>query len=100
MPIINIKRKGQSGSSPGIQVKQLDVTENGTYTAPPDKAYNPVVVSVLSSEAYDGAYNVVPSNETQVLETKGLGMKDDIIIDPIPKNYGLITWNGAFLTVS
>ena len=27
-------------------------------------------------------------------------MTDDVTIKPIPQNYGLITWNGSFLTVS
>lgn len=49
---------------------------------------------------YHGETVVTPSSETQVLETAGKTLKDDITINPIPSNYGLITWNGSTLTVS
>lgn len=50
--------------------------------------------------AYEGSYEITPSVETQILSTKHLRMTDDMIINPIPQNYGLITWNGSFLTIS
>lgn len=49
---------------------------------------------------YDGDYSVTPSAERQTLQTQGLAMRQDITIEPIPSNYGLITWNGSYLTVS
>lgn len=49
---------------------------------------------------YHGAVTVTPSNERQTLTTHDLYVVDDIIIEPIPDNYGLITWNGSTLTVS
>lgn len=49
---------------------------------------------------YHGAYEVVPSGETQVLSTAGRLLSQDVTINPIPSNYGLITWNGSTLTVS
>lgn len=49
---------------------------------------------------YEGAYEVTPGAEPQVLETAYHITVDNIVIDPIPSNYGLITWNGAYLTVS
>jgi len=49
---------------------------------------------------YTGAYEVTPSTETQILPTSGTGLLQDIRINPIPSNYGLITWNGATLLVS
>lgn len=50
--------------------------------------------------AYTGAYEVTPSQETQTLPTEGLMMTRDVTVNPIPNNYGLITWNGSTLTVS
>lgn len=50
--------------------------------------------------AYTRAYEVTPSQETQTLPTEGLMMSRDVVINPIPSNYGLITWNGSTLTVS
>ena len=49
---------------------------------------------------YHGAYEVAPSAETQTLHTTNRVLTHEIVIDPIPSNYGLITWNGLVLTVS
>ena len=49
---------------------------------------------------YDGPIEITPSRETQVLETQGKILITNIVANPIPKNYGLITWNGSVLTVS
>ena len=54
----------------------------------------------VGCDPYTGAYEVTPSEETQVLETKYLRMTDNVTINPIPSNYGLITWNGSIITVS
>ena len=50
--------------------------------------------------AYDGPYSVTPSAEAQTLETNGKRMTGDVVVDPIPSNYGLVTWNGAYITIS
>lgn len=49
---------------------------------------------------YTGPTTVTPTQSEQVLHTQDLYVIDDIVIEPIPNNYGLITWNGAVLTVS
>ena len=49
---------------------------------------------------YQGDTEFVPTQTTQTVHTAGLLVDTDIVIDPIPSNYGRITWNGAFLTVS
>lgn len=49
---------------------------------------------------YAGPYIITPSEDTQVLNTTGLKMTDNVTVEPIPENYGLITWNGSVLTVS
>ena len=49
---------------------------------------------------YQGSYEVTPSAETQVLHTTGKNMSQNVVINPIPSNYGLISWNGSVLTVS
>lgn len=49
---------------------------------------------------YTGAVEVTPSPETQVLETEGKSVYSNITVNPIPSNYGLVTWNGSVLTVS
>ena len=54
----------------------------------------------VERDPYTGAYEVTPSEETQTLETKNKRMTDNVTINPIPNNYGLITWNGSIITVS
>lgn len=49
---------------------------------------------------YLGPYTVTPTQYTQILSTENKKATQDIVINPIPSNYGLITWNGSFLTVS
>ena len=59
--------------------------------------------SVIVSEGfpvYGGPVAVVPGPETQVLETQYMTVMDRITVAPIPKNYGLITYNGRTITVS
>lgn len=58
------------------------------------------VIQIINGESYTGVYEVTPTEEAQVLETSGLVASKDIVINPIPSNYGKITWNGGALTVS
>ena len=59
-----------------------------------------IVKEYIECPVYEGPTEVTPSAETQTLETNGLRMTDNITINPIPNNYGLITWNGSTITVS
>lgn len=61
---------------------------------------SPIARSFEQRDPYTGDYEVSPSTETQTLLTKHLRMTDNVVINPIPQNYGLITWNGSYLTVS
>ena len=64
----------------------------------------PLKVDIASIEwrgrDYTGAYTATPSAETQTFPTRGKNMTEDFVVEPIPSNYGLITWNGSVLTVS
>ena len=60
----------------------------------------PVARDFVERDPYTGEYTITPSAEAQVLLTNNLRMTDDITINPIPNNYGLITWDGATLMVS
>lgn len=51
-------------------------------------------------EHYHGSYEVTPSSEAQVLDTDTLILDGNITINPIPSNYGLISWDGSTITVS
>lgn len=60
----------------------------------------PVVKEYVSVENYEGEYTFTPGDEAQTVPVEGYRMKHDITINPIPSNYGKITYNGAILTVS
>ena len=55
---------------------------------------------MVEGETYDGPYEFTPTQETQTAQTADKVLLDDIIIHPIPQNYGLITYNGRTITVS
>ena len=59
-----------------------------------------VVTQVVNPEEYEGEYTVTPTQVRQVLSTDRKVMTGDITIEPIPSNYGLITWDGSSITVS
>lgn len=50
--------------------------------------------------AYEGPTVFTPSRETQIAPTKNKLLLDNITINPIPQNYGLVTYNGSIITIS
>lgn len=46
---------------------------------------------------YDGPYELVPTETIQTIATTGKSMAQNIVINPIPSNYGLITDHGGGL---
>jgi len=54
----------------------------------------------MGGEPYPGPYEVIPSEETQTLQTRLKGMAQDIVVAPIPPNYGKITRVGVNIIVS
>ena len=59
-----------------------------------------VLETIHDGVYYRGPVTVTPSSEQQVLETSQLMLAENITIEPIPSNYGLITWDGHKLTIS
>ena len=49
---------------------------------------------------YTGETTFTPSPHEQIIPTRNTLVRENITIKPIPRNYGLITYNGAFITVS
>ena len=58
------------------------------------------MINHIINDPYLGPYVVTPSQSAQVLNTRDLVCNDNITVEVIPSNYGLITWNGSILTVS
>lgn len=50
-------------------------------------------------EGYQGPYEVTPTREAQTLVTAGRRMASDVVVNPIPKNYGLVTWDGSIISI-
>ena len=61
-----------------------------------------IVTKVIGQDlpTYTGVTEVTPTTAEQVLDTSNKVVTRNIVIKPIPSNYGLITWNGSTLTVS
>ena len=54
----------------------------------------------IGGQQYRGAYEFTPTSEAQTIEAQDCFFTRDIVINPIPNNYGLITYNGSVITVS
>lgn len=57
-------------------------------------------VAIPRGERYSGDYVITPTQTTQVIAIADKTATQNITINPIPNNYGLITWNGSSITVS
>lgn len=55
---------------------------------------------IVDPPYFDGPYEFTPSASAQTIAIEEKMGRSDIIINPIPNNYGLITWDGSTLTVS
>ena len=55
---------------------------------------------VESGEEYHGCCDFVPSKEKQIVPIANKMVRENIVIEPIPSNYGLITYDGFGITVS
>lgn len=52
------------------------------------------------TSTYEGPYAVTPTRNTQTLPTANKKAITNVVVNPIPPEYGLITWNGSYLRVS
>ena len=57
-------------------------------------------LQVTRIENYTYITEIIPSQHEVVLNTANKLVPENIVIKPIPSNYGLITWDGSVLTVS
>lgn len=59
-----------------------------------------VAINAVTANPYTGSYTWTPTQSRQTIQIRNKMATQDIIINPIPEYYGLITWDGATLTVS
>lgn len=71
---------------------RIDPASMGLDIGPP--------IAVEHVPPYEGEYAITPSPSEQVLQTAGRQLAEDIRIAPIPSIYGLISYNGSYITVS
>lgn len=59
-------------------------------------------VEIHTSEypKYHGQTEFEPTTSQQLIHVAGMTLLEDLVIDPIPSNYGRITYDGSKLTVS
>ena len=75
----------------------LDVGQDATKVVPMSTDTR---ITVIGGERYEGSYHFTPTDEAQVVPIAGLVANYDITIDPIPSNYGKISWDGSALTIT
>lgn len=59
-----------------------------------------IVIEGHDTLPYRGEYEFTPTEDVQTVHINGLRATRNITINPIPSNYGKISWNGSVLTVS
>lgn len=75
-------------------------TLSGTVAAEHGLSGSLTVPDAAGVIIYDGPYEYTPAATAQVISISEKKAAADIVINAIPSNYGLITWNGSALTVS
>ena len=76
----------------------INARTGSTSQTIPAASSTPIIKVVTPT--FPGPYEYTPTQSTQVVAIEGQKASQDITINPIPSNYGLITWNGSVLTVS
>ena len=65
---------------------------------------SPLTLTIGNGETeypiYDGETEFTPSSSVQTIFTARKLLATDITINPIPSNYGLVTYDGSIITIS
>ena len=72
----------------------------GTLSGPQGIQGTLTIPTAAEVTPYEGEYMFTPSDETQIISIEQKMALQDIIINPIPNNYGLVTYDGSTITVS
>lgn len=65
-----------------------------------DFAVDNVRVAAGGGKPYEGNYEITPSEELQTLPTANRTLARNIVVAPIPQNYGRITYNGGGIIIT
>lgn len=66
---------------------------------PDDSVKLKLGMSLETVSDYEGEYEYTPTEDTQTISIAGHKATENIIINPIPSNYGKVTWTGTVLTI-
>lgn len=59
------------------------------------------VATAVEADPYTGAYEVTPTEAVQTLDTTGKLMSSNVVVKPIPKEYGRVTYdNRKIITIT
>lgn len=91
---INVEFK-ETNDKFNIELDQKNSSEFGLLL---DAAYKPTIN--YDTQPWEGPYAFTPTDERQVVPVVNLRMTQNMVINPIPSNYGKIGWDGFTMTVS
>lgn len=101
---MNVVRDGTlallNGGEAAVDVLDLGTAASDIIELGSAEFGNYMIVHEGAYPAYTGDTVITPSQTTVVLPAANTTVYTDIVINPIPSNYGLIAWNGSALTVS
>lgn len=73
------------------------VIQDDTPLIPID--FQSAITFIENADYYDGSYDWIPTEDTQVVQIADRIGRQNVVIEPIPSNYGKIIYNGSQLRV-
>lgn len=74
-------------------------TITGHLSSPSTISGEIVMPTYFDVDLYDGPTEITPSDDAQVLQTLNKTVVRNIVVNPIPENYGRLLYSGKTLTV-
>ena len=85
---------------PSGEAVNVQLESTGVLQAAISAEQNLTGVLSIAGATYTGDVDFTPQENKQVVYCAGRVMSQNIVIEPIPSNYGKIAWDGVSLHVS
>lgn len=72
---------------------------SGSLSPPSNISGELSIPTYVDVDIYDGITEITPTTEQQVLQTYNKTVTRNIVVNPIPENYGRLLYSGNTLTV-
>ena len=72
---------------------------SGSLSPPASMSGELSIPTYVDVDVYDGITEVTPTTEQQVLQTYNKTITRNIVVNPIPEDYGRLLYSGHTLTV-